>query len=182
MSPQPPVDGRCDECGFDYDEPDLAGVLAGLDREAAEFGPLLAGAGERVGRRPEPDVWSALEYSCHVRDVLLIQRLRIAQTLAEDLPAYVPMNREQRLIDEQYDRQDPSAVAADLRVKAGEVVAAGEALDADGLRRTGIYNYPTPTERPLSWLLRHTAHEVRHHLYDVRQGLADPDLEAVPGE
>jgi hypothetical protein len=171
VNAQPPVDGRCDECGFDYDEPDLAGVLAGLRREAAEFGPLLAGAGDRAGRRPAPEVWSALEYSCHVRDVLLIQRLRIAQTLAEELPAYVPMNREQRVVDERYDRQDPSAVTADLLARAGEFVTAGSELDADGLRRAGIYNYPTPTERPLSWLLHHTAHEVRHHLYDVRRVL-----------
>lgn len=177
MSGRPPVDGRCDECGFDYDDPDRAGVLAALRTGADDFGPLLAGAGEQVGRRPEPDVWSALEYACHVRDVLLIQRRRIGQTLAQDCPAYVPMNREQRLIDEHYDRQDPTAVAADLRVRAGEFVAAGEALDAEGLGRTGIYNYPTPTERPLSWLLHHTAHEVRHHLYDVRRV-----LEAVPGQ
>jgi DinB superfamily len=177
VSPQPPVDGRCDECGFDYDEPDLTGLLAELDRQAAEFGPLLAGAGDRVARRPEPEVWSALEYACHVRDVLFIQRERIGQTLAEDKPVYVPMNREQRLVDERYDQQDPSTAAADLRANAGAFVAAGEALDADGLRRTGIYNYPTPTERTLFWLLHHTAHEVRHHLYDVRRV-----LELVAGE
>jgi hypothetical protein len=170
---QPPVDGLCRQCGFDYDEPDLPAVLTLLGRQAREYGDLLAGVpDELVRRRPDPDTWSALEYSCHVRDVLAIQRARIEQTLAEDHPVYVPMNREQRLIDLRYDQQDPAAVTAELLGYAAEFLAAAEALDEVQLRRTGLYNYPVPQDRPLSWLLRHTAHEVRHHLYDVRRVLA----------
>jgi len=169
----PPVEGRCDECGFDYDEQDLAGVLDRLGRVAGEFGGLLAAAADdAVRRRPDPDTWSALEYSCHVRDVLDVQTRRIAQTLAEDVPAYVPMNREQRLVDERYGEQDPAAVTRELESRAAEFVAAAAALDAVQLERTGIYSYPTPKERPLSWLARHTAHEVVHHHLDVRRVLS----------
>src|SRR5262245_37719360 len=89
---QPPVDGYCDECGFDYDLPDHISVLARLGRQAAEY-PLVLAA-DRVRRRPDPDTWSALEYACHVRDVLSIQCDRIMQTLVEDHPTFVPMNRE----------------------------------------------------------------------------------------
>jgi DinB superfamily len=167
---QPPVDGYCDECGFD--SPDPAVVLAGLGRQAADFPVLLAADDELVRRRPDPDTWSALEYACHVRDVLSVQRARIAQTLAEDDPAYVPMNRHQRLIDHRYNEQDPAVVSAELIANAREFVATGAALDDEQLRRTGLYNYPTPTDRPLSWLLHHTAHEVQHHLYDVRRVLS----------
>ena len=168
MSPQAPVEGRCDECGFDYDEPGLTAVLARLSSQADEYDGLLAGAADDVvRRRPEPDVWSALEYSCHVRDVLDVQRRRITQTLVEEVPSYVPMDREKRLVDGRYSEQDPAKVAADLAANAREFAAAAAALDERQLRRTGIYQYPSPAERPLAWLVRHTAHEVQHHHYDV---------------
>jgi DinB superfamily len=167
---QPPVDGYCDECGFDYEQPDLESLLARLGRQAAEY--PLALTGQRSRLRPDPDTWSALEYACHVRDVLSVQRDRITQTLAEDHPTYVPMNREQRLIDDNYNQQDPVAVGSSLVANAKEFVAAGSALSGDELLRTGVYNYPTPTDRSLGWLLHHVAHEVQHHLYDVRRVLA----------
>jgi hypothetical protein len=31
-----------------------------------------------------------------------------------------------------------------------------------------MYNYPNPAERSLRWVAVHTAHEVRHHLLDIR--------------
>src|ERR1019366_954112 len=34
--------------------------------------------------------------------------------------------------------------------------------------RTVMYNYPNPAERSLRWVAVHTAHEVRHHLLDIR--------------
>jgi hypothetical protein len=34
-----------------------------------------------------------------------------------------------------------------------------------------MYNYPKPFERSLRWVAVHTAHEVRHHLLDVRRQL-----------
>lgn len=166
---QPPVDGYCDECGFDYDQPDLESLLATLGRQAAEYPLALSVDHCRV--RPDPDTWSALEYACHVRDVLSIQCDRITQTLAEEHPTYVPMNREQRLIDDYYNEQDPVVVDS-LVANAKAFVAAGSALSRAELLRTGVYNYPTPTDRSLDWLLRHVAHEVQHHLYDVRRVLA----------
>lgn len=166
---QPPVDGYCDECGFDYDQPDLESSLATLGRQAAEYPLALSVDHCRV--RPDPDTWSALEYACHVRDVLSIQCDRITQTLAEEHPTYVPMNREQRLIDDYYNEQDPVVVDS-LVANAKAFVAAGSALSRAELLRTGVYNYPTPTDRSLDWLLRHVAHEVQHHLYDVRRVLA----------
>lgn len=169
---QPPVDGYCAECGFSYDA-SLSEVLGQLGREAREYGGLLAGVqADRVRRRPDPDTWSALEYACHVRDVLAIQRDRIGLTLAEDRPVYVPMDRERRVVEDRYNEQDPAAVASDLRFNA-EAFAEAADLNDEQLGRVGVYNYPSPPrDRPLSWLLRHAAHEVRHHLYDVRRVLS----------
>ena len=72
---RPPVDGLCQECGFNYDTGDLQGTVTTLIRQAAESSMALtkaaAGPDSSVVRlRPEPEVWSAIEYACHVRDVL----------------------------------------------------------------------------------------------------------------
>jgi hypothetical protein len=40
--------------------------------------------------------------------------------------------------------------------------------------RTVRYSYPEPTWRSLRWVARHTAHEVRHHLLDIRRQLPVP--------
>lgn len=163
----PPVDGRCDQCGFDYDD---AAPLDRLRDAAAGYPAALASA--EVRRRPDQRTWSALEYACHVRDVLVINRGRIEQTLAEDHPTYVPMDRDRRVVDDDYNGQDPVAVGTQVVASAEQFVAAGIALTSDQLLRTGLYNYPEPTTRSLDWLLHHIAHEVVHHLDDVRRGLS----------
>lgn len=165
--PVPPVDGRCDQCGFDYDDP---APLDLLQEAAAGYPPLLEAA--EIRRRPDPKTWSALEYACHVRDVLVINRGRIEQTLAEDHPTYVPMDRDQRVVDDDYNGQDPVAVGTQVVAAAEQFVAAGIALSHDELLRTGLYNYPVPTTRSLDWLLHHITHEVVHHLSDVRRVLS----------
>jgi hypothetical protein len=55
-------------------------------------------------RRPSADVWSALEYACHVRDVLLVMRERALQVLREPSPpAFTPMGRDMRVRDDRYE-------------------------------------------------------------------------------
>ena len=60
----------------------------------------------------------------------------------------------------------------ELAGAADAVAAAFAALGEDEWARTGIYNYPTRTERTMVWLGRHTIHEGRHHLRDVDKILA----------
>jgi S-DNA-T family DNA segregation ATPase FtsK/SpoIIIE len=133
------------------------------------FGPYLVGNPTLLRRRPEPDVWSVLEYACHVRDVLVIQRERLQLALVEDCPTFTPMGRDDLVVSRRYNEQDPAVVAGELTA-AGDVLAADfAALDDTRWRRTGIYNYPTPTERTMLWLGRHTVHEGCHHLDDVRR-------------
>ena len=184
MSPESPdqpalpaVDGVCAECGFDYDGVPDAEVVDKLRSFGRRYrAPLTRGLeGEQLDdllrTRSEPDVWSALEYACHVRDVFASQRGRVAQTLAEDTPTYVPMGREQLLVDRRYNEQDPVAVVDELAANAEAMADTCAALTTTDWDRTGIYNYPTPTERSLRWLARHTIHEGHHHLLDVGRSL-----------
>jgi S-DNA-T family DNA segregation ATPase FtsK/SpoIIIE len=108
-----------------------------------------------------------------VRDVLQVQRERVRLTLVHDRPTYTPMGREERVAADRYNEQAPSVVAAEL-VQAAEALARDlEALDAPAWSRTGVYNWPSPQERTLGWLARHTVHELVHHLRDVDDLLAD---------
>src|SRR5262249_16653840 len=61
-------------------------------------------------RRPAPSFWSPLDSTCHVRDVLRVQGERLALALRTDNPQFVPMGREERVILDAYNAQDPQTV------------------------------------------------------------------------
>jgi DinB superfamily len=164
---------RCDECGFDYDvSPPAAAAAAGDIAAGAEEIATLVGAATTpdIAARRRPDVWSPLEYGCHVRDVLLVQRERVLLARREDQPSFAPMGRDERVVHEGYAEQDPAAVARQLRDAAAMLANALDRLGADW-DRTVTYNYPQRSERSLRWLAVHTVHEVRHHLRDIRHQL-----------
>jgi hypothetical protein len=161
----------CDECGFTYDlatAPDAAqAIVTGADALAE----VLADSTADVASRRRPDLWSPLEYGCHVRDVLLVQRERVLLARREDRPSFATMGRDERVDHDGYAEQDPVAVAGQVRDAAALLANILDRLGPDW-DRVGIYNYPEPTERSLRWIAVHTVHEVRHHLLDIRQQLA----------
>ena len=117
--------------------------------------------------RPAPDVWSPLEYACHVRDVLRVQRARVEQAQREEEPAFAPMGGDERAINDRYNDQDPAVVRVELLAAAEDLASYLDALDNAGWRRTGIYNYPEPQPRTVEWIGMHTVHEIRHHRGDI---------------
>jgi len=162
----------CDECGFDYDlrESSTAGpaIIIGVD----DLADLLSGSGEDARRRPHADSWSPLEYGCHVRDVLLVQRERVLLARRAQRPEFQPMGRNERVEHDGYGRQDPASVARQL-ADAGRLFSNVLArLGADDWDRTLMYNWPVLSERSLRWVAVHTLHEVRHHGLDVEKQLS----------
>jgi hypothetical protein len=163
----------CAECGYGYDALDRAAVLAAVPALVREHCSLLAAeAAERLRAHPRPASWSALEYGCHVRDVLVFQRERVILAQAEDTAAFVSMRRDERAVLERYNEQDPAAVAGDLAAAAAELAVTLGALDDAGWRRTGLYPWPEPAIRTVEWIGRRTAHELAHHLFDERRLLS----------
>jgi hypothetical protein len=157
----------CPQCGFSY-EMERSEVLPWLRSDIAAFiARFSAFSDEFARRRPEPDVWSPLEYACHVRDVLVIQRERIRQAQVEDDPAFTPMRRDERAVEQHYNEQDPEIVATEIQRAGDALVATLEELDDDGWSRRGVYNFPTPQLRTVEWIAIHTVHELMHHRMDI---------------
>jgi hypothetical protein len=164
----------CAECGFSYGLVRADAVPGRLRALRSGFSKELSRADTvAVSRRPEPSVWSALEYACHVRDVLLVQRERLIVAQVEDVPAVARMHRDERVGLARYDAH-PAPVVLDQLGMAAELCAVTfEALDAAGLARRLVYPWPEATERDLGWVGRHAVHEGEHHLMDVRRVLSE---------
>jgi hypothetical protein len=172
------VTDTCSDCGFTWG-----------DLPVASFGPALRSLDDRyaerldsddvvLGRRPAPAVWSPLEYACHVRDVLLVQRERIYLALVEDRPSFARMYREERVDLARYADEPAKAVRSDLAVAYRLIAVALTGRSATDWARPLVYNYPSAEEHDLAWLGRHTIHECEHHLLDIDRGLAANALDA----
>jgi hypothetical protein len=173
---------QCEECGFGYDE---SAFLLAADRIRAGVGDLaaaLTGSQADMRTRRQPGLWSPLEYACHVRDMLLVQRERLLAARRLDRPVCEPMGRDERVELDGYAEQDPADVARQLRDAAQLFAGDLDRLTAAGWRRAVIYTYPRRAERSLRWLAVHTVHEVSHHLLDVRRQLGGQPVGVGGGE
>jgi hypothetical protein len=165
----------CDECGFEFElaSADRVGPLivdgvAGITALVGEAGPAVRG-------RRQPDVWSPLEYTCHLRDVLLVQRERVLAARRTDRPEFEPMGRDERVEHDGYAGQDPEAVVRQLTDAAAMFANVLDRLPPAEWDRTVVYSYPKPWARPLRWVAVHTLHEVRHHRLDIEGQVGDGD-------
>jgi hypothetical protein len=162
------LDDVCSECGFTY-AVGRAEITPWLRSDASAFVEKLGRFDDASVRiRPEPDVWSPLEYACHVRDVLRIQTERILLAQQEVEPAFVPMRRDERVVEDRYNEQDPAQVIAEFLSNADALAAMLDGLDPAGWDRKGVYNYPEPALRTVEWIAIHTTHELLHHRGDLR--------------
>ena len=157
----------CPECGFDPSAVEVTDLPALIHANTRGWYGALDGGD--AGVRPDPSTWSRLEYACHVRDVLLVQRERVILARWVETPELAPMARDLRAGFDGYADQEPAAVARQLTDAAllfGNVL---DRLDEQAWDRTLIYNFPEPRERSLRWVAAHTLHELRHHLMDARR-------------
>ncbi len=162
---------RCAGCGFTYDLDEADAAAEGIRAGTAALADLVEAGGEVVTRRSSPERWSPLEYACHVRDVLLVQRERVLRARREEAPTFAPMGRDERVVHDGYAEQAAADVARQLRDAALLFGGVLDRLGPDDWDRTVVYNYPSPWERSLRWVAVHTVHEVRHHLGDARDQL-----------
>lgn len=162
---------RCGICGFEYYLDRAEGAPARIVEGSAAIAGLMRDGHRLMRTRPRPETWSPLEYGCHVRDVLLVQRERVLAARRTDRPSFDPMGRDERVDHDGYADQDPDDVARQLTDAAFMLSNVLGRLGPEEWERTVMYNYPGRMERSLRWVAVHTEHEVRHHLGDIEDQL-----------
>jgi hypothetical protein len=82
---------RCEGCGFEYDLGKAQVTSAAILQGSEELVFILHDSAADLALRREPHTWSPLEYRCHVRDVLIVQRERVLAARSLDRPSFNPM-------------------------------------------------------------------------------------------
>ncbi len=76
----------CPDCGLDAAKVSYDDIPGRIRANAASWVDVLQRPD--VANRPRPDVWSPLEYACHVRDVFTLFDQRLERMLTEDDPLF----------------------------------------------------------------------------------------------
>jgi len=159
----------CDECQFvssDYTHDDLLGTLGAL---APMWRTTVEGIDEHVlATRPAPEIWSALEYAAHSRDVTRLLDLLVAAMIDQDALVFdgEPLQPDDigdpvtpRSIGESIDELDEAAQA---------MAARAQGIPEDIWGHTHTWGSGT---HDLAWTVGHVVHDATHHLKDVGRGL-----------
>lgn len=153
----------CPECGFDSAQLDVARTGQAVRANAAAWQERLRAAD--VADRPEPGIWSPLEYACHVRDVFELFDQRLRRMLSEDDPLFANWDQDETAIIERYHEQDPESVALDLERNAETVATTFEAVAGDQWQRPGRRS--DGAAFTVDSFARYFLHDPVHHLWDV---------------
>jgi hypothetical protein len=164
------LDERCPECGFE-----AAGVaperVAEMVRDnAADWLQVLARPRAELAARPSDDRWSALEYACHVRDVLRIADERVCLMLERDDPDFPNWDQDETAVADRYDQQSPADVSVALERAAAAFADRLDGVAGDAWRRTG--NRSDGAAFTVASYARYLVHDPVHHLDDVADGFA----------
>ena len=117
----------CPECGLDTQGFAREAIGGMIRANAAAWQVVLTGPGD-ARLRPSAGNWSALEYGCHVRDVLRLYDERLRLMLTEDGPLYPNWDQDATALADRYGEQTPAVVAAELADAAETIAARFESL------------------------------------------------------
>jgi hypothetical protein len=159
------LDRPCPECGFaaaEISAPDVSGLLR---RCIARWVQVLADEPARLRARPRPDVWSALEYACHVRDVFRCYDERLHLMLTEDDPYFPNWDQDASAVEDRYGEQDPRRVADELSAWGETLAEHFDEVEGAQWERTGSRS--DGAAFTVDTFARYFVHDVVHHLYDV---------------
>ncbi|NMM24436.1 MAG: DinB family protein [Phycicoccus sp.] len=154
----------CDERGFDAGALSGRQVAAMLRANAVSWAAVLRRAD--AASRPERQVWSPLEYACHVRDVCRVFESRVNLMRLQVDPLFDNWDQDATAVADAYGAQDPAAVSVELSAAAEAAAAAFDAVTDGDWQRTGRRsNGSTFTIETLG---KYLIHDLAHHVHDVR--------------
>lgn len=153
----------CSECGFDALSIEPTEVSARIRADALTWpGRLTDPAADT---RPAPQVWSILEYGCHVRDVHRIFDHRVRLMLTQDDPRFANWDQDATAVSADYAAQSPDVVAGELLEAASTVANTYDTVPDDGWSRRGFRS--NGSEFTVSSIALYHLHDVVHHAWDV---------------
>jgi hypothetical protein len=155
---------RCPDCGFDTAGPDRADLAALASSIGDRWVVALAGI-DAPGLRPEPLVWSPLEYACHVRDVFALGTYRTGLMVDEDLPTFANWDQDTTAVEEDYGSQDIGAVSAQLAANVAQYSECLAALPESAWSRAGQRS--DGAGFTVESFTRYVLHDPIHHLTDI---------------
>ena len=160
----------CPECGFSFDSapPEEVGdaIRKFARRYRAPLTRFLPGEdGDTLLRtRPEPAVWSALEYAAHVADVFGNYDRWVRLTLAEERPLLEGPGPDEAVEAGRFNERDPAAVADEVAANAERLASTFENVPEGGWQRVGLRH---GEERSVLLSAQRAVHEGNHHLLDI---------------
>ena len=157
------LERKCDDCGFDASVFDSRLTAHSLRDQVVRWTSVLAR--HNVTTRPQPGVWSPLEYGCHVRDVFrkFDERLKLMLETVE--PAFENWDQDATAIEDRYDVQNPETVAQELSEAGLSLATRFESVNRDQWRRRGFRS--DGSVFTVDSIAKYLMHDPVHHLWDV---------------
>lgn len=157
----------CPECGLDTRSVDVTGLPERIRAIAADWHRTLT-ARDDVRTRPRPQVWSPLEYGCHVRDVLRVFDRRLLLMLTQDDARFDDWDQDAAAVEGDYAGQDPLAVDRQLQDAAAVIADRYAGVHGDQWRREGLRS--NGSRFTVDTFGRYLLHDLVHHVHDVGVG------------
>ena len=102
-------------------------------------GALHGLSDDELRRRPSPDVWSALEVCCHLRDSAQEEGVRVRRLVEEDGPTLATYDQEAWARERNYQREDIRRLRTALRAFLGGLAYQLEGLSDPQWERGGTH-------------------------------------------
>ena len=164
----------CPECGLDYDTISPPDAVVALRSFPRRYGSLLSEFAERDGgdalirTRPEPNTWSAVEYTAHVADLMDVMAASFKAMVSETNPELDFWDQDQRAADQKYNEWTLDQLRDRMHAGCDAAAAAAEATTSADWDRTAGFPWGV---RDLLTMIRNAVHEGSHHLRDVEKVL-----------
>ncbi len=158
------LERACPDCGFEAAAIDRDGIGRMVRENAAAWQGVLARSD--ASRRIRDDMWSPLEYGCHVRDVYRIFEFRLDLMLTEDDPEFANWDQDATAAEDAYATQDPARVAAEIDDAGSRLAARFDSIADDWWSRPARRS--DGSAFTVDSLGRYAMHDLVHHMWDLR--------------
>jgi hypothetical protein len=154
----------CSECG--YSPPPGMETARRLRQTALSWREVLTNS--KASQRPNPLVWSPLEYAAHARDMCRLACERVELMLSEDAPTFSNWDQDEQAVINNYLAADLREISADLERELELAARTFERVPASGWGRSGLRG--DGAVFTVESFAHFVLHEVEHHLQDAQQG------------